>query len=466
MGVATIPEPESAQDRAAIITAFRKRVIQRKRESAPGETQQLLRALDSFIRRFVILGSDAAYPALSLFVLHTWAFDAAHATPYVVLESPEKRSGKSRLLDVLKLVCRNAIKAGSISAAGIYQSVCTGHPTMLIDEADAIFGRSGDWNESLRGVLNAGNLPGSPVIRGGKDGSPISYDIFGPKVMAGIATGKLPDTIRDRAIVVPMDRKLKAEYVERFVHHRLEDEIVTLRRQLEEWGKRQEDALLCYDPEPFEKVNDRLEEAWEPLLAIADLAGGEYPEKARRAAVELAAGDGDQDQGVSHTLLLALRDLFRNEEKLRSASIVRALNLDQSLPFSEWNGGKGISPIELANLLKRYRIRPRDIRLGEKIVKGYRREQFKRSWERYGNDPAATGATSQRSSGVSGELSRRQADERRAPLIAGNADESTHVADVAAKRGAIPGPGTNGRFASDEAVQLLDRALDGEGRHQ
>ena len=227
------------------------------------DVDHLLAAVTALIRRFVVLPSDASYLALSLFVLHTWAFEAAYATPYLVIESPEKQSGKTRLLEVLDLVCRDPRKVASITAAALFQTVAKGHPTLLIDEADAIFGGNGERNEELRGVLNAGNVPGSPVIRGGQNGEPVSYDVFCPKVIAGIATGRLPDTVRDRSIVIPIDRKLKTEQVERLRHRLLRDELALLHAQLRGWSDAHLDVLGRYNlPSPLEQISDRLEEAW------------------------------------------------------------------------------------------------------------------------------------------------------------------------------------------------------------
>lgn len=193
------------------------------------------------------------------------------------------------------------MKTASISAAALFQTIGDRHPTFLIDEVDAIFAGNSDRHEDLRGVLNAGNAPGSRVIRGGKDGKPVSYEVYCPKVIAGIATGKLPDTIRDRAIVVPIDRKLRSEPVERLRRRLLQAELDTLRGQLAAWAEQNHELLFRYELRaPLEKISDRLEEAWEPLLAIAELAGGEWPDMAR-AAAESLAGEGDDDATASHT---------------------------------------------------------------------------------------------------------------------------------------------------------------------
>lgn len=302
------------------------------RPSVPAPaTDALLMTVGQLVRRYVILPSPASYLTVALFTLHTWAFDAAHATPYLVVESPEKQAGKTRLLEVLQLVCRSPLKVASITAAALFQSVDGRHPTLLIDEADAIFAGNSERNEDLRAVLNAGNVPGAKAIRGGKDGTPVEFDVYCPKVVCGIATGRLPDTVRDRSIVVPIDRKLRSERVQRLRRHRLEAELKTLREQLYAWADAHRAWLHAYElPEPLEKISDRLEEGWEPLFAIAELAGGEFPAKARAAAEQLA-GETDDDAGsASHTLLQALRDVFACEEKLASREVADRLNATTS----------------------------------------------------------------------------------------------------------------------------------------
>ena len=348
------------------------------------DAAQLLERVMAFMGRFVLLPSTATRRALALFVLHTWVFDSAYATPYIVVESPEKQSGKTRLLEVLELLCRAPKRAANVSPAALYQTIEGHQPTLLIDEADAIFGRSGERNEELRGVLNAGNMPGSPVSRGGKDGEPVEYDVYCPKVIAGIATGSLPDTIRDRAIVIAIDRKKRSERVERLRKRKVETEVGALRGALVVWADAAHGELSAYElGESLEKISDRLEEAWEPLLAIAAHAGGVWPEETRRAAEVLAAGEADADADDSHLLLVAMKDVFGDEDVLATSAIQTILNANEELPFGAYNDGKGIKPTQIAKLLKRYRVKPKSVRIGDKTPRGYRREWLSDAWERY-----------------------------------------------------------------------------------
>jgi len=392
-GDGTFPEPQNIEEQVLIVAELKREI----RETFPVETARLLAEVEAFVRRFVVLPSPAEYAAVALFVMHTHAFEAAHATPYLVVESPEKQSGKTRLLEVLALVCRRPVKVASITAAALFQTVARGHPTLLIDEVDAIFGGNGERNEDLRGVLNAGNAPGSPVIRGGKDGEPVSYDVFCPKVLAGIATGRLPDTVRDRAVILSMDRKLRTEQVERLRRRRIQTDVDKLCADLGAWAEQVSGVLVEYDlPEPLEQISDRLEEAWEPLLAIADLAGGEYAARARAAAVDLAVGV-EGTATASHTLLFALRGVFGARDKVATRDLLAALNEDAELPFGSWSDG-GLTAYRLGQLLKPYRISPRTIKLSGgaagPTAMGYQRKQFEAVWDRYGGPNSNTPTTS------------------------------------------------------------------------
>lgn len=236
-------------------------------------------------------------------------------------------------------------------------------------------------------------MPGSPVIRGSKDGQPQEFDTFSPKVLAGIATGRLPDTIRDRSIIIAIDRKLKTERVERLRHRRLEKEVKLLRERLQKWAEQNAEALSEFElAAPIDKISDRLEDAWEPLLAIADLAGEDYPERAIKSAIELAAEEAE-DAGPSHAVLRALHKVFAFWDAMFSRDVVAALNSQET--FAEWNDGAGIKPTQLASLLKPYRVKPRTVRIAEKTAKGYLREQLERAWQRYTPDLAVTPVTTQ-----------------------------------------------------------------------
>jgi hypothetical protein len=367
-------------------------------------TITLLWEIERHLRRLVRFPSDHEFTALALFILHTWVQGAAQATPYILVVSPEKRSGKTRVLEAVELVVRKPLRAANISAAGVFQAIEKWGPTLLVDEVDAVFRSKGEQAENLRAVLNAGNRRGDDVIRGSQDGEPQRFGTFCPKVLAGINTGRLPDTIRDRSITLGIERRRPTdEPVADLFPAELAEELEQLRGSLDDWAAENTDRLAGWRrSERIPELHDRAQEAWDCLLAIADLAGGDWPERARQAAVALATGAVDaSEEAHGHLLLVALRGMFPSltpedianglpEPALTSKTICEKLNADEELPFGGYGDGGGIAPRSLAKLLKPYNgIRPEavwvkdDSPAGGRTLRGYRRDQFAEAWERY-----------------------------------------------------------------------------------
>jgi hypothetical protein len=157
-------------------------------------------------------------------------------------------------------------------------------------------------------------------------------------------------------------------------------------------------TLAKADPAMRVGMNNRLADNWRPLLAVADLAGGKWPESARRAAVELSRPD---DRESSRILLLAdLHELFERQPSsvLFTREIIAALATRDDRPWSEWGkGGKPISGRQVAALLKPFKIKTNaTVRRGNETDKGYRREWFEDSFMRYlsGLEPVTQSPTS------------------------------------------------------------------------
>jgi len=199
-------------------------------------------------------------------------------------------------------------------------------------------------------------------------------------VIAGIDTGRLPDTIADRAIFVRMQRRRDGESVERLSDWRAWDEAA----ELEGWAARTASGLRDFEPTQPEGLDDRAAEAWEPLLSIADRVGGEWSARARSSANALSVATDRDDGGWGTQLLAAVRDAMDGAPKAFSATLVKTINANDDLPFGAWRDGKGLDGRGFARLLKPYGIKPRGtVRIGDDTAKGYHATDLADAWARY-----------------------------------------------------------------------------------
>ena len=338
----------------------------------------LLRDLSATVRRFIVCDHHTAIAA-SLWVAMTHLMDAVDVAPLAVITAPEKRCGKSQLLTLLGKLAHRPLTASNISPAALFRAVDAWKPTLLVDEADAFMKE----NEELRGILNAGHTRDSAyVVRVvGDDFKPARFSVWGAKALAGI--GHLADTLMDRAIVLELRRKLPNEQVERlrYAESGLFEELAA---KLARFADDNREAVRRARPELPASLNDRAQDNWEPLLAIAHVAGGKWPELGRQAAFKLSGSDSPT-MTLGTELLADIREIFEHKKVLRitSADLIEALCADDEKPWATYNRVKPINPRQISKRLGEYDIRPKTVRVGYDRAKGYEREQFEDAFSRY-----------------------------------------------------------------------------------
>ncbi|MER5322867.1 DUF3631 domain-containing protein [Streptosporangium roseum] len=353
---------------------------------------QLLDALLDALTRYVILPTPEAAHAVVLWIAASHAQPAwAHALR-LVIRAPEKRCGKSRLLDVVEATCHEPFITVNSSSAAVYRSISEDPPTMLVDEADTIFGPKAEGNEDLRGLLNAGHQRNRPAKRYDANTCRVeSIPTFAMAALAGI--GAMPDTIEDRAVVVRMRRRGPGETVAPYRHRRDRPALRRLAADLSAWLRA--DLTTLEQAEPAMPVEDRAADTWEPLVAVADHAGGYWPERARAAVLALTAEADETGQPSPRVRLLAdCRTAFGTETALPTAMLLDRLKADPEAPWADY-GPNGLTPMKLGALLREYDIRSDTIRFASPIgqAKGYHRADFVDAWARYcpASDDTETG---------------------------------------------------------------------------
>jgi hypothetical protein len=356
----------------------------------------LLTEISTFLKRYVIFSLPGQADVIALWVAHTWALDAFDYTPYLHPFSPEKQCGKSLLLDCLSVITSNPWHTISPSEAVLFREIDREQPTLLLDEVDALFTNGkDDRKEPLRALLNAGFERKARVPRCVGQGNSFivqHFKVFCAKVFAGI--GSLPDTISDRCIPIRLTRKSRDERVERFRRRDAETLAAPIARRLEAWvkGAGTIDILRAARPTIPDELSDRQADICEPLLAIADLAGGEWPARSRSALVKLCASE-NEDESLGVKVLSAIREAFESEaaDRISTATLLEKLvDQETDAPWATWweeklkNGNTKGPGAFLARLLKPFGIKARVIRLpDESTPRGYMREDFKEAWKRY-----------------------------------------------------------------------------------
>ncbi|MEQ1472376.1 MAG: DUF3631 domain-containing protein [Candidatus Acidiferrum sp.] len=365
------------------------------------EAALLLDHIAEYVRRFVSLSEFQAW-VTALWIVHTHAFDAADATPYLAITSAEKQSGKTRLLEVLETIAANPGFTGRVTAAVLTRKIDRERPTLLLDESDAAFGGEKEYAEALRGILNTGHRFGGKSSSCVGQGGNINYkdfSTFGPKAIAGI--GKLPDTVADRAIPIRLKRAAHGEKIERFRLRDVNCEATRLKSNIEAWCTGMVTMLRDMRPELPEELSDRQQDGAEPLLAIADLVGADWPRKVRQALIALCNEASAEDGSIQVRLLNDIREIFagRQGNAIFSTELLAALWEVEASPWAEWCKGKPLSASKLAASLRPFGVSPRDVRIGETVKKGYVRDDFADPWSRYlpksafGDSQSATAAT-------------------------------------------------------------------------
>ncbi|HLX95938.1 MAG TPA: DUF3631 domain-containing protein [Verrucomicrobiae bacterium] len=342
---------------------------------------ELLNEIAATAKRFAV-ARISAIVAASLFVLHTYAFDLGEISPILFITGPTKRCGKSKFLAILLRLVFRPFAAASATAAGIYRVIELYHPTLGIDEVDAFV--AGD--DQLRGLINSGHTRDAAFHLGcattaDKEYEPRRWSTWTPKIFSGI--GRLADTIEDRSIIIKMVRRRKDEPSERLGHGmRFED----VRRKALRFVNDNAEAIRNANPSLPDALNDRAADNWLPLLALADLAGGQWPAMARQAAIELSGGDDGESLGLNGQLLADIRDVFAAAavDKLSSKDMAERLAQIEGRPWADY--GKPRRPIssnQVANLLRGFGVSSRTVRIGDSTAKGYNVLDFSDAFSRY-----------------------------------------------------------------------------------
>ncbi|MDE2149289.1 MAG: DUF3631 domain-containing protein [Gammaproteobacteria bacterium] len=342
----------------------------------PVDGAELLDRIAAETRRYLVLPFSAA-EAVALWVIHAHAHNSAAVSPILAATSPTPECGKTTLLTLLGMLVPRPLSAANITAATVFRAVEKWRPTLLVDEADT-FLRDRD---ELRGVLNSGHARGSAwVIRTvGEDFEPRRFATWAPKAVAMI--GRLPPTLDSRAIHIELRRMTPADRVETLRVERA-GHLPELARKAARFTADHTRQLRDADPDLPAMLRGRPADNWRPLIAIADVAGGDWPTRARKTAETFSAGRSEQTAGIM--LLEDVRQIIGERDRLTSADLAEALGQLEERPWPEWGRtGRPITPRQIARLLEPFGLRPVQAKVGGRNLRTYVRSDFADAWARY-----------------------------------------------------------------------------------
>ena len=270
----------------------------------PGD--QLLDLLrDGWFGYYARFPSPAALDAVTLWAAHTHMRDEKgvlvfRATPRLFLLSSEPGSGKSFALELAGRVVPSWYGLDlEPTASGLVHTISKERAVVTLDEADVAFG-AGARHEAVRAIINGGTYRHGTVLNG-KGAKANRVSVFGPLAMAGLDsmeknTGDKLTALLTRGVKIRMEKASGDDRPPKLTRQ-AEEAAEKAKMWLGRWAAQVRDEVAAADPEVPEGIEGRAEDIWSPLLAVADAAGGTWPERARAACLELALGkpDGGED---------------------------------------------------------------------------------------------------------------------------------------------------------------------------
>jgi len=331
------------------------------------------------VRRFLV-ADPTSIDAIALWTVFAHIAGNASLCPNLCFNSATKASGKSTALDIVSRLVPRAIPTSNISAAALFRAIEAYTPTLVIDEADAMFRN----NEDLRTIVNSGfSRIAAYVIRTvGEDFEARTFNVFCPKAIALI--GNLPDTLASRSIIVKMRRRRPDEETQR-LRADIDQGFQDLKSRIIRFSIDHGDEISSVDPDIPSSLSDRQADCWRELLRIADIVGGDWPKRARVAALELCSKEDDSDD-LSIRLLGDIQKIFSEvpeRPKWPSQALVDELKALEESPWSSFSRGKGITTHRLARMLAKFDIHPYTQKEDKRTFKGYLVTSFVDAFSRY-----------------------------------------------------------------------------------
>jgi len=354
--------------------------------------KNIVERIETYIQDYVTLADPQYSLPLALWIIGTYCFTDFDAYPYLCITSPTKRSGKTRLSEMISFCCSNPRNFAALTGATLFRAIDEEKPTVIFDESESL---NSEAASTMRSVLNVGYRRGQTVPRLAAGGIK-EFSTYCPKIF--ILIGDVYDTLRDRSIVVTMQR---AETRKRFTFEAAREEGKMLREVIDEAVKQNSGNIqkMFTDHKGLPFLMDRDEEIWTSLFCIAEVFSKNRLTELQAAASDMAAEKtGEQkkyinmkaaenkatDDEYATKALLDLYALFvMNGKHIRTDDVIAGLKVIPTAPWRKFRGD-GLTAHDLANLLNRFGVRPVRIAVGsgrgnQKFYRGYKRSDVEKA---------------------------------------------------------------------------------------
>jgi putative DNA primase/helicase len=320
----------------------------------PVETRVLLNELEAQFGKYIIIRDRVIAPIIPLWICFAWVHDIATYSPVLVIQGGDAETAKTTASKMVGLLTPRAHVIVEPTGPSLYRFVDRIHPTLIIDDADRLLPRRPD----LTHIINASWTRNTPIPRYDSSGAVYLYDPFCPKVLNGVdLLAHLAPATSTRCVTIQLLPKLEGEEVIDFRYAPRDEKFTVLRRKLQRWAADNMAALSSAKPAMPKGFISRLENNYHLLFAVADLAGGDWPKRARAAAVKLSHEHSEPSLGKR--LLAIFFNLFIAHGALLTSKEVEQLVPTEGDEFANYrNHGRAINKYEIAQLLKPYGIKP------------------------------------------------------------------------------------------------------------
>jgi len=354
---------------------------------SPVNGAEVLDEAYNVIMRHMLIRKDDAI-ACVLWAVHTHLYDIFDHTPRLLITAPDAECGKTLLMThmVGSLVTRPQ-PVELMKAAPFFRLAESLKPTFLIDEMDFFIKEDSD----LLAAVNSGWEPHGGVPRCvGEDNEVRIFSTHCPVAMAGVELNKkLPATTNTRSIVISLERAAYEDISDEDIYNAKQHKpvLIDIGRKIARWSLDHRDKVSEIVPCLPPKIRNRLADKWIPLFKIANVVGGEWPNHAKAALF------GQVDMSEPSKAIMLLEDIRKvmdpDEDHIGTKDMISRLCKMEGAPWSNYNfmqhdeDRRHISNRQISNLLKKYNIQPKNVRVGGKIQKGYDLAALQNAWNRY-----------------------------------------------------------------------------------